>query len=146
MRPPGEPSPALDVVSHMQILGSFFQEFKESFHIRQKEDTMMTRRLMCALMLMVPLIACSPNAREGIVGTWKAGSQVVEIKKDGNMVFTDTLKEQSSTGSYQFVDDTHVKVTYADSSTEELKVSVSSKKLTVTRANGTVFGKYIRLK
>ena len=70
----------------------------------------------------------APNAREGIVGAWKAGNQAVEIQGDGSIVFTDTLKEQSSTGRYQFVDDTHVKVTFADSSTEELKVSVSSKK------------------
>ena len=56
------------------------------------------------------------------------------------MVFTDTLKEQSSSGCYQFVDDKHVKITFADSSSEEFKVSVSSSKLTVTRANGTVFG------
>ena len=107
---------------------------------------MTTVRLLLAFFLMISLIACSPNAREGIVGTWKAGSQVVEIKEDGTIVFADTLKEQSSTGSYQFVNDTHVKVTYADSSSEELKVSVSSKKLTVTRANGTLFGKYVRVK
>jgi len=107
---------------------------------------MKTRRLLGAIMLMMLLIACSPSAREGIVGTWKAGSQMVEIKQDGNIVFTDTLKEQSSTGSYQFVDDAHVKVTFADSAPEEFKVSVSSNKLSVTRADGTVFGKYVRVK
>jgi hypothetical protein len=107
---------------------------------------MKTLRLLLVFFLMVPLLACSPNAREGIVGTWKGGNQVVEIKGDGSIVFTDTLKEQSSTGSYQFLDDTHVKVTFADSSSEEFKVSVSSKKLAVTRANGTLFGKYVRVK
>jgi hypothetical protein len=107
---------------------------------------MKTLRLLLVFFLMVPLLACGPNAREGIVGTWKAGNQVVEIKGDGSIVFTDTLKDQTSAGSYQFVDDTHVKVTFADSSSEEFKVSVSSKKLAVTRANGTLFGKYVRVK
>jgi hypothetical protein len=77
---------------------------------------------------------------------WKAGSQVVEIRKDGGIVFTDKLKEQSSTGRYQFLDDKRVKVTFADSSSEELTVSVSWDKLTVTRPNGTIFAKYTRVK
>jgi hypothetical protein len=107
---------------------------------------MKTVGLLLVFFLMVPLVACGPAPREGIVGMWKAGNQTVEIKGDGTIVFTDPLKEQPSTGSYQFVDDNHVKVTFADSTTEEFKVSVSSSQLKVTRPDGTVFAKYNRVK
>jgi len=107
---------------------------------------MMTVRLLYVFLLIVPLIACGPAPREGIVGTWVAGSQVVEIKEDGNIIFTDQLKEQPSTGSYRFMDDKRIKVTFADSSSEEFKLSVSASKLTVTRADGTIFAKYSRVR
>jgi hypothetical protein len=107
---------------------------------------MKTLRLLLVVVLIIPLTACGPAPREGIVGTWAAGNQTVEIKADGSMVFTDRLKEQPSTGSYQFVDDNRVKVAFADSTTEEFKVSVSAKSLKVTRPDGTVFAKYSRVK
>ncbi len=107
---------------------------------------MKVMRLLLVLVLIVPLTACGRAPREGIVGIWEAGNQTVEIKEDGKMLFTDRVKDQSSTGSYQFVDDNHVKVTFADSSTETFKVSVSSRNLKVTRPDGTVFAKYRRVK
>ncbi|MBN2468893.1 MAG: hypothetical protein JXD19_12165 [Deltaproteobacteria bacterium] len=108
---------------------------------------MRTMRLLLVVLFIVPLIACGRTPpREGIVGTWEAGNQRVEIKADGTMVFTDRMKEQPSTGSYRFVDDNHVQVTFADSSTKEFKVSVSSGSLKVTRPDGTVFAKYSRVK
>lgn len=103
-------------------------------------------RLLLVVLFIVPLIACGPTPREGIVGTWYAGNQKVEIKADGTIVFTDRMKKQPSTGSYRFIDDNHVQVTFADSSTETFKVSVSSRNLKVTRPDGTVFAKYSRVK
>jgi hypothetical protein len=106
-------------------------------------------KIMCVLMaavFIISLTSCGPAPREGIVGTWAAANQTVEIGGDGTIVFTDRLKEQPSTGSYTFVDDTHVKVTFADSSTEEFKVSVSSSQLKVMRSDGSVFAKYNRVK
>lgn len=120
--------------------------FKGLFHIKRGDGTMKTLRLLLVMLLMLSLIACGRTPREAIVGTWKAGNQKVEIKKDGTIIFTDQLKEQPSTGSYRFVDDSHVQVTFADSSTEEFKVSVKSGQLKIVRSDGTLFAKYTRVK
>ena len=90
---------------------------------------MQMMRLLMVAVFIIALTSCGPAPREGIVGTWAAANQTVEIKGDGTIVFTDRLKEQPSAGSYTFVDDTHVKVTFADSSTEEFKVSVFAQEL-----------------
>ena len=107
---------------------------------------MRTIMLLPVVLIMAVVIGCGPTPREGIVGIWEAGNQVVEIKEDGTIIFADRMKEQPSTGSYRFIDDNHVRVTFADSSTEEFKVSVSSRSLKVTRPDGTVFAKYNRVK
>lgn len=106
------------------------------------------------LMVAVPAlslpVACKEKPPEiknrEILGAWQDGGQTVELFQDGKMTLGTNWGTQQATGTYEFIDDDTIKVTFKSSMPQDYTFSLSGDTLIVTRTDGTLIGKYKRIK
>ena len=108
---------------------------------------MMNSRLLfaisCILVVAVSILVLILRRKKAqmiksplILGKWEGNKHIVEIFKDGKTIITDTLKQESSTGSYRFIDDNTIRVKFEGTKPQKFKVSISQDRLTLHYAQG----------
>ncbi len=108
----------------------------------------------CMLMMALPAFilpaACRGKPPElknpEILGAWQDGGQTVELFKDGQISLGTNWGTQQATGTYEFIDDDTIKVTFKSSMPQDYTFSLSGDTLIVTRTDGTLIGEYKRIK
>ena len=81
-----------------------------------------------------------------LVGKWKSGSRTFEVFEDGKLVLSDTVKKESTTGSYQFINDIVFRVKLGALGIHDYKAYIHEDELFLTSLDGESFIGYTRCK
>ena len=79
-----------------------------------------------------------------ILGKWEDAAQVIHFSADGKVSLTEKLTQTLSTGSFRFIDENRLRVSFGGS-TKDYEVSVSGDKLLVDSVNGNFAAEYTKL-
>ena len=110
-------------------------------------------RLIFLVFFVFILFACQEQQigtpvtnKAPLVGKWQSGPRTFEVFKDGKLVLTDTLKRESTTGSYQFINDIVFRVKLSALGTHDYKAYIHENKLFLTSLDDNSFIGYTRVK
>ena len=110
--------------------------------------TMNTLRLLTAVCSFLMIISCGGKAAEiknpAILGKWEDAAQVISFSADGKVCLTEKTNQALSTGSFIFIDENRLRVSFGGS-TKDYEFSVSGDTLLVDSVNGNFAAEYTKL-
>ena len=117
------------------------------------EGFMVRVHFLLALYFIFILFACQEQQigtpvtdKTPLVGKWENDSRTFEVFEDGKIIFTEKLKKESTTGSYEFVNNIVFRVKLSALGTHDYKAYLYEGKLFLTSLDGKSFLGYTRVK
>lgn len=110
-------------------------------------------RFLLAVACMFMLSACPEKpmgtpvtTKEPLVGKWESSSRTFEVFEDGTITYTDKIKKEPTTGSYEFVNNVVFRVKHSALGTHDYKAYINENKLLLTSIDGKLYLEYTKVK
>jgi len=112
---------------------------------------MISVRFLFVVSCMLMLFACQEQQigtpvteKTPLVGKWESGSRTFEVFEDGKLVLTDILTKESTTGSYQFINNVVFRVKLGALGVHDYKAYIHEDELFLTSLDGESFIGYTK--